>query len=431
MKQDAVRDITLSKPVNKKPSFALTFFVILSLSIVAVAQAGRLDRSFSNGGIFNGLNTPLANSLATAVAIQSDGKILIAGQFQAPGGSLQPCVARLTSSGTLDHSFGQQGVATVALGHGGGQLFTGVIVQPDGKIVVALSSGGADAAPLLALARFEANGALDTGFGTSGILVLAGLVPDSSAIAQQPDGKILVGGGLLMARVNSDGSLDTTFGNGGFAAVITTPSSITLQSDGKILLPASRYSAKGSVDTTFGTLGRIVSLGPVSPARVQGDGKIVAAGTITSKVILGQGPTLTNVTGFGLTRYSPTGTLDGSFGHQGGAVTDFSNVGPVTTASDLAIESNGDIVVAGQAGQPPSGIGISSPASFALARYTPTGALDITFGSGGKLVTSFGKNATASIAALAVDGEGRLVAVGTVSPAGTTGSIVVARYLTK
>ena len=137
---------------------------------------------------------------------------------------------------------------------------------------------------------------------------------------------------------------------------------------------------------------------------------------------------MTSITGFGVTRYNANGTLDSSFGHQGGVVTDFSSVGPVTTPSDVAIESNGDIIVAGQAGQP---LSISSPASFALVRYTPTGALDSTFGAGGNVVTNFAKTATAGIVAVAIDGEGMLVAAGNVAPTGTTGSIVVARYLTK
>ena len=430
MKRDAVCT-PLRKLTNEKLVTLLTLCLALSLPVTAQAQAGQLDKSFGRVGIFNGLNTPLANSQASALTIQSDGKILIAGQFQAPNGGIQPSVARLTSSGTLDNSFGQQGVATVSLGHGGNELFTGVVVQADGKIVVAVSSGGADDAPVLELARFESNGALDTSFGTAGVLLLDRGAQDSNSIAQQPDGKILVGGGLLVARVNSDGSLDTTFGTGGFAPVISAASAIVLQSNGQILLPASRYNANGSVDATFGTLGRIASLGPVSPARVQSDGKIVAAGAVTSKVILGQLPNMTSITGFGVTRYNANGTLDNSFGHQGGVVTDFSSVGPVTTPSDVAIESNGDIIVAGQAGQPLSVTSISSPASFALARYTPTGALDSTFGTGGKVVTSFGKTATAEIVAVAIDGEGRLVAAGNVATTGTTGSIVVARYLTK
>ena len=316
-------------------------------------------------------------------------------------------------------------------GHGGNELFTGAVVQADGKIVVAVSSGGADDAPVLELARFESNGALDTSFGTAGVLLLDRGAQDSNSLAQQPDGKILAGAGLLVARVNSDGSLDTTFGTAGFAPVISPASAIVLQSNAQILLPASRYNANGSVDTTFGTLGRIASLGPVSPARVQSDGKIVAAGAVTSKVILGQLPNMTSITGFGVTRYNANGTLDSSFGHQGGVVTDFSSVGPTTIPSDVAIESNGDIIVAGQVGQAHSITNISSPASFALTRYTPTGALDSTFGTAGKVVISFGKTATAGIVAVAIDGEGMLVAAGNVAPTGTTGSIVVARYLTK
>ena len=97
----------------------------------------------------------------------------------------------------------------------------------------------------------------------------------------------------------------------------------------------------------------------------------------------------------------------------------------------LPIESKSDIIVAGQVGQAHSITNISSPASFALTRHTPTVALHSTFGTGGKVVTSFGKTATAGIVAVAIDREGMLVAAGNVAPTGTTGSIVVARYLTK
>ena len=420
------RKITL-----KKHLVLLTLCVALSLSTTALAQAGQLDKSFGNGGIFNGLNTSLANSQATAVAIQSDGKILVAGQVLSPSGAVAPCVARITAAGLLENAFGQQGVATLELGHGGGQIFTGVVEQSDGKIMVAVSSGGADDAPVLELARFESNGELDMSFGVSGVLQLARGISDSSAIVQQPDGKILVGGGLLVARLNSDGSLDTSFGTSGLAPVISAATSISLQSNAQMVLPASRYNANGSVDTTFGALGRIGTLGPVISARVQGDQKIVATGTVTSKVVLGQGSTLTAVTGFGVSRYNTNGTSDASFGHAGGTVTDFSSVGPVTVPFDLAIGSNGDIIVAGQAGQAPSSTATRGPASFALARYTPTGALDPTFGTGGKVVTNFGKTAAAGIVAVAIDRDGRVVAAGTVAPTGTSGSIVVARYLTK
>ena len=93
------------------------------------AQADELDKTFGNGGIFLGQNAGLASSAAAALTIQSDGKILIAGLFLASNGTVQPCVVRLASNGTLDSSFGQRGVATVPLGHGGSELFTGVVVQ--------------------------------------------------------------------------------------------------------------------------------------------------------------------------------------------------------------------------------------------------------------------------------------------------------------
>jgi uncharacterized delta-60 repeat protein len=416
--------------IDQQNCLLVILCLALALPASLRAQASQLDKTFGNGGIFLGQNAGLANSTAAALTIQSDGKILIAGQFLAPNGTVQPCVVRLASNGTLDSSFGQRGVATVSLGHGGSELFTGVVVQSDAKIMVAVSSGGADDAPVLELARFQANGTLDTSFGSAGVLELARGVPDSNAIAQQSDGKILVGGGFLVARVNSDGSLDTTFGSNGFAPVISPASAISLQANGQILLPESRYNANGTVDTSFGILGRIATLGPVSPARVQSDGRIVAAGAVTSKVVLGQLPNATTITGFGLTRYNSNGSLDTSFGHQGGVVTDFRNIAPSVTPSDVAIETNGNIIVAGQAVQLNPTAFLPGPGLFALARYTPTGALDGTFGTGGKVVTSFGKNATAGIAAIAIDSEGRLVAVGNVSSGSNAGSIAVARYLT-
>ena len=107
MKRDVVCT-PLRKLTNEKLVTLLTLCLGLSMPATARAQAGQLDKSFGKNGIFNGLNTPpLASSQAAALTIQSDGKILITGQFQAPNGVIQPCVVRLTSGGTLDNSFGQ------------------------------------------------------------------------------------------------------------------------------------------------------------------------------------------------------------------------------------------------------------------------------------------------------------------------------------
>jgi len=396
----------------------------------AVAEAGQLDKTFGKGGIFLGQNAGLSTSIAAALAIQSDGRILIAGQTP----SLQAGVFRLTANGALDISFGTGGMAVIPRSSNLGALgflATGVVIEPDGKIVLAISSSAADALPVLELARFNSNGSLDTDFGLGGIVLLVRGGPNSGSLAQQPDGKVLVAGGSLLARTDANGNLDTSFGANGFAALISGAASITLQPDGHILLGASRYDMNGSLDTTFGILGRAATLGPVFTARLQSDGKIVAVGAITSKVSLGQVPTVHTDTGFGVIRYTPIGTIDAGFGHEGEVITDFSGFAPRTTPSDAAIQSNGSIIVAGQAAQPDVSPFVPGPAAFALARYTTTGQLDATFGSGGKVITSLGSNLTAGIAAVRLDSSGRLVTAGNVSSGGNPGNIAVARYLTQ
>ena len=124
-------------------------------------------------------------------------------------------------------------------------------------------------------------------------------------------------------------------------------------------------------------------------------------------------------TGFGLVRYNPNGSIDTFFGTGGGVLTDFPS-NPNATAFALAIQSNGDIIAAGQAGS-----------SLALSRYTSAGKLDTTFGSGGTVTTSLGSNASA-ISSLALQSDGKIVAAGgifSVDSAGFHAQAVVARYL--
>ena len=390
-------------------------------STTVLAQAGHLDPTFGNGGIFV---LPGSNSFATSVAIQSDGKILVAGQVQtSTGGS--PAVLRLTSNGALDTSFGKSGIAVLNIPKT--VLANSVIVQSDGKIVLGISSAGADAAPILELTRFAENGTLDSSFGSSGVAQLLRSFqssgPQSTVLAQQPDGKILLGGGSLLVRTNSDGSLDPGFGQNGFATLVSL-GAVTVLPNGQILVGANRYNANGSLDTSFGILGRTAGLAGISPARLQSTGKIVAVGSVVSKVVLGQLPNFTVDTGFGLMRYNPNGSVDTTFGHQGGVITDFSSFAPFATPSDMVVELNGDIIVAGQVAKPGINAFTPGPAFFALARYTSSGQLDTTFGFGGKVVTSFGVS-TAGISAITLDSDGRIVA------AGNTGGITVARYLTQ
>lgn len=420
-------------------AFVLAFAVLASVS-TAMGQAGQLDKTFANGGIFLAQSAGLSNTQATAVALQGDGKIVVAGQGPSQMGSPQPAVLRITANGALDTSFGRGGLAIVNLGAGGGEFATGVVIQTDGKIVIGVSFGNADGVAELELARLNADGTLDTSFGSGGTVQVFRGGPDTTYVDLQPDGKILVGGGLLMARVNPDGSLDTSFGQKGIAPLVAPSSSIVLQSNGQILAMTNgssggspsdggfvRYNANGSVDSTFGTQGRTASVVGTSAALLQGNGQIVAVGPIISKALLTTFPAATFNTDFGVVRYGSNGTIDTSFGKHGLVLTDFSNTAPFAVPNSLVIESKGDIIAAGQATQS------SSPASsFALTRYTPKGALDTTFGSGGKVVTAFGTN-SAGIAAVTLDSDGRLVAVGNLDTPGTpnSGTIVVARYLTQ
>jgi uncharacterized delta-60 repeat protein len=368
--------------------------------------------------------------MATALAIESDGKIVIAGQLQTPANGGQPVVMRLTTNGALDTTFGHGGVVTLVLGHGGGELATGIVVQSDGKIVLALSTGNADAAPVLELVRFTANGIVDTSFGGSGSIVLLRNGPDSALLAQQPDGKMLLAGGMLLVRVHSDGSLDSSFGNAGIAETLAVAPSIALQTNGQIVLALNRYDANGTLDAGFGILGRAPGI-LTGTARIQADGKIDVAGPVNTRVLPGPLPGVKVETGFGLMRYDSNGTIDTSFGNQGGFVIDFGSAAPFATPLDAVIEPSGDIIVAGQGAQVSPAVFGAAPSVFALARVTGTGTLDTNFGSGGKVLTSLGASATAGIVAVALDSQGRLIAAGNVSSLGNPGAIAVARYLTK
>jgi uncharacterized delta-60 repeat protein len=252
-------------------------------------------------------------------------------------------------------------------------------------------------------------------------------------LALQSDGKILMDAAVpgspsrVIQRYETNGQLDTSFGTAGSASLIDL-GPITLQSNGEILVPSSglssvgglvvRYSANGSLDTQFGISGQAGLVASPAALAVQSDGRIVAAGTITSQLSLSG-----NSFGFGLVRLNKNGMIDTRFGTRGGVITSFPSSN-VTSANALVIQPNGDIVAAGEAGTS-NQFGTQLVESFALARYLNNGELDTSFGSGGLVTTSFGNNAVASISALALQSDGKIVAVGS----NDGGDMIVARYL--
>ena len=335
---------------------------------------GSLDSGFGSGGLVATPFSVYTLGGARAVALQPDGKLVVAGTLYP--GQREFGVARYDADGSLDTSFASGGLATVPFYYWESEDARAIVVQPDGKIVV----GGRGA-----LARLDTDGTLDPTFGSGGIAHLTALVPGTAfALALQPDGKIVVagtdGGGFdfAIARVNSDGSPDTSFSGDGVATMGFMPT-------------AAYVSAQAVI--------------------IQPDGKIVVAGSASGYQQY-----------FALARFDQDGTLDTGFGSGGGILTTFpSTIGQVAYA--LALQADGRIVVAGKAYLDPG------TTVFALARYLTDGALDLTFGTGGRVMADFPASPKDAAAAVALRPDGRIVAAGSLSEVptpDTTPPIIIA-----
>lgn len=386
-----------------------------SLTVTVRGPPGSLDTSLGSGPVI----TPVGagEDYAEGITVQPDGKILLVGRTATPQGTTF-AVVRYARDGTLDTGFGSGGKVSTAVGTPNSQAFA-VALQGDGKILVAGTADGGASGIDFALVRYNADGSLDTGFGNGGKVTTAfGNGADSAyALVLQADGKILVGGdtdagatGLdfALARYNADGSLDTGFGTGGkvttsikSGAGRDTLFSLALQTvggearivaaggDGDFIL--ARYTPAGALDTGFGTGGKInglfsSSIGSARAVAVTSEGKLVVAGHFSHD--------------FALARLSDTGALDTSFGTGGKVVTALSTTN-FDEAAALALQADGKLVVGGW-----MYTGSSSSGDFALVRYEATGALDTGFGSGGKVVTPIApgtKDDTAHAVALQTD----------------------------
>ena len=180
----------------------------------------------------------------------------------------------------------------------------------------------------------------------------------------------------------------------------------------------------GSVDRSLGILGQTASVDSPATLALQSNGAILAAG----RSITGVAPPTAftgNPTGFGIVRFNSNGSIDTTFGSHGGLITTFPgmNFGEIAA---IALQTNGDIVAAGQAGFAPSNQS-QFTSSFALARYLSSGQLDSTFGNGGRVTHSFGSTNVAFISGMAIQADGKIVVAGVTGD--SVGNIAVARYL--
>lgn len=402
---------------------------------MAQAAAGDLDPTFGTGGM---VMTDISRStdIANAVAIQADGKLVVVGTTYKNNdySSEDFVVTRYNTDGTLDNTFGSRGrVRTDFPGLAG--VPSSVVIQSDGKIVVA---GGAF--PLFTFAgnikvvRYNTNGSLDTSFGDGGI-VTTNFPQGSYAfdVALQADGRIIVAGTVFVAfipgessdtdfalvRYNPDGTPDATFGSGGqvstdFVGLEDDAFSVLIQPDGKIVAVGSanhpatfydfaavRYLSNGTIDTTFGVAGKVstdfgvAGFDRARSAALQTDGRIVAAGFAISQNGVFQN--------FAVARYTSSGVLDTTFSRDGITQIDFGNC--CQFANKVLLQSDGKIITVGGSN------GESGDDDFLLARLSPRGSLDNTFGVGGQVRTSFGDlNGGANGAAFQSDGK--ILAVG-------------------
>lgn len=296
---------------------------------------GSLDKSFNKTGKKT-IKVEEA-SAAFSVALQSDGKIVVAGYSRSSGNNDNFLVMRFNTNGTLDKTFGKSG--KVITDSGTNDHFTSIAIQDDDKIVIAGYTNINDLLNEMVLFRYNANGSIDKKFGTGGKIFTDanGQNTSPAKVVVQPDKKIVVA---------------ATTGNGSNSDYVLF-----------------RFKPNGDPDPNFGTAGKVITdLGNNEVAKdmlIQPDGKIVVGGTS------GEYPT----TDMLIVRYNKNGTFDNKFGTGGKVYTDF---GGSDYLNSIAILQNSKIIAGGTSIMPPNNGQV-----ITLAKYRPSGDYETSFGTGG------------------------------------------------
>ncbi len=342
------------------------YSIITDCGLTRYKQNGTPDSSFGSNG--KALSIGNLGNLGRSVVTQQDGKIVVC------SGNSDFEIARYLTNGSPDLLFGGGGKVTYSIPGTISSDAYSVLVQPDGKIVVSGTAVINNIQSIILIARLNDNGTLDNTFGTNGVTTT--LMGQSAAsgisVARQNDGKLVVGGYSIsqsyvfkfaLVRYNTNGVLDNAFGNGGkvepFLNDINHPydfcNSIVLQNDGKILMAGAtadtqdqfavlRINTDGSIDSSFGNNGIVKTdffpydnLNEASDVTIQQDGKIIVVGYAY----------LDNSTGYNnaaMARYNTNGTLDSSYGQNGKIVI---AIDSITGFAAAAMQPDGKIVVAG------------------------------------------------------------------------------------
>jgi uncharacterized delta-60 repeat protein len=417
-------------------------------------SAGQLDPTFGNGGkVITDILASSEDQVAALAVSPTDGKTVVVGYSYVPNQnplSRLLSVARYTADGSLDATFNGSGKTTFRNGSGLSLVASAVAIDSSGRILVAGDSqqyfGGDDSV----LVRFNADGTPDTTFGSGGVATIgfrgtlsgaAGIAIDSSGrivLAGTTGGNFTTGTDFFVARMTPGGILDSTFGTAGQVTLsigsgytTDTATGVAIDASGRIVVSgttgstpipvqnpafaAARLQSNGGLDATFGTGGE-TTISAQSGSRMAFDsaGRIIVAGNIVAGNI---------DVGLAVDRLTSNGTLDSTFG-VGGQTT----VGLINNAAAMAVDSAGRIAVAGTAYK-----GFES--DFAVAMLEASGRPAPDFGTGGLVTTALGNpgEVSSSIgAAVAFDARDRIVVAGsTVNySSGSTGTdFGVVRYL--
>ena len=410
----------LSRTLSALQGFLLALGLsVLPASIFPVgvlhAATGDLDTAFATAGKLTA-GFGAGNDAVNAMAIQADGKLLMAGSSEQPTTGEDVLLVRYSASGVLDSTFGTAGIVTTPVSNHA-DAAKGLVVQTDGKIVVTgyACSDASCTNSNVVVVRYLADGTLDSSFSGDGQFSLSvGAIARGIAVAVQSDNKLVIAGEssangayfeTLLLRLQVDGALDTSFGVDGYLVDSTGGARALLaQADGRIVvanafssngLSMTCYTYTGSRDSLFGASGeQVVPVGnwrdKAFALAVQSDGKYILAGE--TEVTL-------NNKDFALARLFSDGVLDSTFDTDGKLTT------AVGAGNDRAIavfvQGDGKLLVGG-----------TTDEGFAVVRYNSAGAIDTTFATNGKVIVPVGVSPMQANA-MKVNEKGHLFLAGT------------------
>jgi uncharacterized delta-60 repeat protein len=398
----------------------------------ALAQGpGDLDPTFDGDGK---VTTNFDGAGVIDLGLQPDRKIIVTLYID----SISSALIRYHSNGSLDNTFG--GAGQVLIDSVSSFSSSPVVIQPDGKILVADDFEYNGSNQVLAVRRYDSDGNPDKTFDGDGLVTTSfdNFFSSADSLALQPDGKIVAAGtssngsnpNFALTRYHPDGSLDHTFSGDGKLTTDFANNSrdqaggVAIQPDGKIIVAGDRrtpsgnevalvrYHPNGSLDHTFSGDGKVtaeISYSPtflsavfISDLALQPDGKILVLGYEIDTEI---------VSYYFLLRYNANGSLDNTFSGNGQGIVD--SVGE--EYNSLEVQTDGKILVAGRKYY-------SFPnRNFAVARYHLDGSPDKSFGDDGKVITDFGDSD--GIADMTLQADGKLLVAGR-----SDQNIALARY---